>query len=288
MGEIYNIDPQKFWDNPYPDLTEIQAQAPAVEVPQLGAVLITRRNDVFEQEKRTEVFSSYQPEGLMSVLMGENMMRKDGEAHQKERKIIFPALSPRTVRDHWVSQFRTATKSILNNLAPKEEADLVRDFAMPVCGEALKAITGLRSMKADEMDRVSQHMLDGCANYIGDAEVEARCHEATKLIDEHIDIACKRLAKEPDLSALSVQLGTELSMDSVRANVKLVISGGQNEPRDAIAGTAWALMAHPEQFEQIKNGDVSYLAAFEEYAKMELADWYVAPPCRSLRECSGV
>ena len=31
-------------------------------------------------------------------------------------------------------------------------------------------------------------------------------------------------------------------MESIRANIKLAISGGQNEPRDAIAGTIWALL----------------------------------------------
>lgn len=267
MGETYNINPQEFWDDPYPDLSRMQTLAPAVEVPQLGAVLITRRDDVFEQEKRIETFSSYQPDGLMSVLMGENMMRKDGEAHQHERRIVFPALSPRTVRDHWVEQFVSSTNRILDELAPRGRADLVHDYAMPVSGEALKAITGLREMEAHDMDRVSQHMLDGCANYIGDEQIEARCHAATKFIDEHIDIARERLSAEPDLSVLAVQLDTELPMESVRANVKLVISGGQNEPRDAIAGTAWALLQHPEQHELVKSGEISYLAAFEEYAR---------------------
>jgi hypothetical protein len=31
-----------------------------------------------------------------------------------------------------------------------------------------------------------------------------------------------------------------MPLNSVRANLKLAISGGQNEPRDAVAGTVWA------------------------------------------------
>ena len=50
------------------------------------------------------------------------------------------------------------------------------------------------------------------------------------------------LTSAPDTSVLSVQLEAGLPMESVRANVKLVISGGQNEPRDAIAGAIWALL----------------------------------------------
>lgn len=267
MTARYDIDHQTFWADPYPDLDQIRTLGPAVEVPQLGAILITRRDDVFEQEKRVETFASTQPDGLMTVLMGQNMMRKDGAAHQAERRAVFPALSPRTVRDHWTHAFATATDRILDDLAPRGAADLVRDFAMPVCGEALKVITGLTDMGADDMDRVSQHMLDGCANYAGDGDVEARCHAATAFIDAHIDAAVTRLSATPDSSVLSVQLEAGLPMDAVRANVKLVISGGQNEPRDAIAGTAWTLLTHPDQRALIRDGTATYLDAFEEYAR---------------------
>ena len=267
MQSTYSIDVKSFWQDPYPDLKRIQAMAPAVEVPQLNAVLITRRDDIFEQEKRIEVFSSRQPEGLMTVLMGENMMRKDGDDHMAERKITFPALSPRTVRQVWMAKFEEAADRILDELAEKPDCDLVHDYAMPICGEALKVITGLSEMPTHEMDRVSQHMLDGCANYIGDPEVEARCHSATAYIDEHIDRMVPKLKAEPDTSLLSVQLEAGLNMDSTRANVKLAISGGQNEPRDVIAGTVWALLTHPKQFDMIVSGQATYMDAFNEYTR---------------------
>lgn len=134
MRSSYSIDLKSFWQDPYPDLKEIQDLAPAVEVPELGAVLITRRDDIFEQEKRIEVFSSRQPDGLM----GENMMRKDGKAHMAERKIAFPALSPCTVRQVWLAKFQEAADRLLDELATKPECNLVQDYAMPICGEALK------------------------------------------------------------------------------------------------------------------------------------------------------
>ena len=105
------------------------------------------------------------------------------------------------------------------------------------------AITGLAGMTPREMDAVSQAMIDGCANYAGLPKVEARCHAATARIDAEIDRMTPRLRAEPDASVLSVLLAAGMAMDQVRANVKLVISGGQNEPRDAIAGAAWAVTA---------------------------------------------
>lgn len=262
---VYQIDPAAFAADPYPDLAQMRAHTPIAYVPQLGATLITRRDQIWTQEKRTEVFSSHQPDGLMSRLMGTNMMRKDGAAHMAERRALFPALSPRTVADHWAPQFRAACAAVLDDLAPRGRADLVADFAMPVSGAALCAITGLTGMTPAQMDAVSQAMIDGCANYAGDVAIEARCHAATARIDHHIDAALARSPGGPD--CISVQRAAGLPDASLRANVKLVISGGQNEPRDAIAGTAWALLSHPQALAAIRAGAASWGQAFDEYAR---------------------
>ena len=112
----------------------MRTSCPAAYVPALDAVLISKRDDVFTLEKKIEIFSSNQPYGLMTNLMGRNMMRKDGAVHQRERKVIFPTLSPKTVQTVWEAQFKAATQKILTGLAPKRTTNLVKDFAMPVSG----------------------------------------------------------------------------------------------------------------------------------------------------------
>ena len=146
-------------------------------------------------------------------------------------------------------------------------ADLVRDIAMPISGHALRVITGLENMGPEDIDRVSQGMIDGIANYTGDPGVEARCHQATADIDAAIDGRLPVVREAPDHSLLSVQLQAGLPMESVRANIKLAISGGQNEPRDAIAGTVWALLAHPDQLAMVLEGRARWMDAFEEYVR---------------------
>lgn len=264
---VFHIDPEAFHADPYPDLARMRAEAPIAHVPELGATLFTRRDDIFTCEKNVAVFSSVQPQGLMDRLMGQNMMRKDGEDHARERRITFPAFSPRTVRDHWLPAFRAAAARILDDLAPRGAGDLVTDYATLVSGEALKVITGLVNMDARELDRTSQGMIDGIANYAGDPEVEARCHDCTATIDRHITERMPELRRAPDTSLLSVQMQAGLPEHSIRANVKLAISGGQNEPRDAIAGCIWALLTHPEERARVLRGEIGWRAVFEEYAR---------------------
>ncbi len=87
-------------------LAKMRKEAPIAFVPQLGSTLLTSRDDISISEKQIDVFSSHQPAGLMNRLMGHNMMRKDGEAHQIERRAMFPTVSPRTVKAHWTALFR--------------------------------------------------------------------------------------------------------------------------------------------------------------------------------------
>ncbi|MDA4848799.1 cytochrome P450 [Hoeflea poritis] len=263
----YEIDPQAFWADPYPDLANMRRDAPIAYVPQLGATLFTRRDDIFTCEKNVEVFSSDQPGGLMNVLMGQNMMRKDGEAHMAERKLYFPAVSVRAVRDVWKAQFQDHARAILEALRPQGRGDLVEHYAMPLSAQSLKSMTGLVNMRFEDMDAWSQAMIDGVSNYAGDPAVEERCHRATAGIDAAIDDMLPVVRAKPDRSLLSVMLEAGMPMENIRANIKLTISGGQNEPRDAIAGCIWALLSHPEQMALLEEGTVSWQQVFEEYCR---------------------
>ncbi|MDC1018460.1 hypothetical protein OAR36_08395 [Pseudomonadales bacterium] len=161
----------------------MRAQAPIAYVPQLDATLITRHADIVLNEKKISVFSSDQPQGLMAKLMGENLMRKDGKAHMVERRAVYPSMSPRTVREVWSSEFRAQTDRLLDAITDTTEADLFWRYAMPVSANALRSMTGLTNMSVEEMNRTSQGMIDGCANYTGDLEIEARCNDCTASID---------------------------------------------------------------------------------------------------------
>ena len=156
-----DIDPAAFWQDPYPTLARFRKEAPIVFVPQLGSTLLCSRDDIFVSEKQIDVFSSHQPQGLMNKLMGHNMMRKDGDAHMNERKAIFPAISPKTVKSHWTAQFKAHADRIIAALEPKPSVDFVPAFALPFSAECLKTITGLTNMEAFK----DRSLMDGTTVY---------------------------------------------------------------------------------------------------------------------------
>lgn len=75
-----DIDVPTFWNDPYRTLAKLRKEASIAHVPQLGSTLLCSRDDIFISEKQIDVFSSEQPDGLMTKLMGLNLMRRDGEA----------------------------------------------------------------------------------------------------------------------------------------------------------------------------------------------------------------
>lgn len=45
---VYEIDLKSFWRDPYPDLKAMRETTPIAYVPQLGATLLTKRDDIFD------------------------------------------------------------------------------------------------------------------------------------------------------------------------------------------------------------------------------------------------
>jgi cytochrome P450 len=262
------IDPAAFTADPYPVLARMRKDSPIAFVPQLNATLLTTRALIHREEKRIATFSSVQPGGLMEKIMGLNMMRQDGVGHMAERRMLFPALSPRTVADHWLPVFERIVAQRLEAIAPLGACDLVSEFAMPVCGAALCAMTGLTDMTPAAMDRASQQMLDAVANYAADPQIEARGFARSTEVDTHIDAQLAR-AQAPDPSILSVLSRAGMPRAAIGANIKVIIGGGQNEPRDALAGMVAALLAHPDQHALIASGSCTYLDAFREFTRFD-------------------
>jgi len=283
---ITHINIDSFTADPYPALAQMRHDAPITYVPELGATLLTRRDDVHVQEKRIEVFSSVQPGGLMGQIMGLNMMRKDAADHMAERRALFPALSPRTVADHWAPMFERIVSDRLNVLEPQGHCDLVRDYAMPVSGAALCAMTGLTDLTPTQMDSASQQMIDAIANYAANPEVEAAGLASSAMVDGSIDRRLTELRDAPDPSILSTLDRAGMPRDAIGGNIKVIIGGGQNEPRDAIAGLIWALLAHPEQRALINDGEATYLDAFGEYTRL-VAPIQMAPRMVARRDTVG-
>ena len=141
--------------------------------------------------------------------------------------------------------FEREADALLRPLRDRGHMDVLGDFAGPFAARTLKLLLGLDTAGDADLEFASQAFIDGIGNYGDDRDTWERCERGNRLVDDAIDAAWDTAEDGTVLRAL-VDAGT-LSEDEIRANVKLFISGGLNEPRDVIATALHALLADPEQ-----------------------------------------
>jgi cytochrome P450 len=250
--------------DPYPIYQRLRRVAPIHWMPAVNRYLVIGYDACHAIELDQKRFSADEAGSLMKRSMGHSMLRKDDPEHDAERKSYGGVLRPKAIKQHWNALFERNAATCLARLKDAGPgADLVSEFAAPYAAENLRVVLGFRNATQEDMQRWSQTLIDGTGNYADDADVWAAAERSSREVDEAIDHVLPHLRAHPDASLLSQLSGLPMPLDALRANLKMTIGGGLNEPRDAIATTAWALLSHPDQLESVLAGG-RWSAAFEE------------------------
>ncbi len=266
--------------DPYPIYQRLRAVAPIHWVPAVNRYLVIGYEACHTIDLDPGRFSANETGSLMKRAMGHGMLRKDGPEHDAERKAYGGVLRPKTVKQHWQAVFERHVGTCLERLrAAGPGADLVTEFAAPYAAENLRVVLGFHNATQADVQRWSQTLIDGTGNYADDPQVWAEAERSSLEVDAAIDEMLPRLRADPDASLLSELVGKPMPLESLRANLKMTIGGGLNEPRDAIATTTWALLSHPDQLASVLAG-ARWSDAFEECVR------WVAPISMYPREAT--
>ncbi|EKX63691.1 cytochrome P450 [Streptomyces ipomoeae] len=257
---------EELWDDPYPIYRRLRAEAPVTWVPAVGRYLITRHEDIVFAEQHPELFSSREKDSLVLKVMGANMLREDDPEHRRLRAAAEPPARPRRVRTDWSPVFQRTADELIDSFVDKGEADLFADFAGPFAAANLAHLLGIPQVPAADMIRWSQDMMDGNSNYADIPEVWDRALAAAGAVEEAVDEAVRRLRDEPDGSVISSMLHAEdpPTLQQIKNNIKVIIGGGINEPRDVLTAGVWALLTHPEQRAAVEADPARWRHVFEE------------------------
>lgn len=253
------------YENPFPIYQRLREESPVHWVPALNRYMVTSYAACHEIEQDEARFSADEHNSLMKRSMGHSMLRKDNPAHQVDRDAYGATLRPGTIKRHWNAIFEANNEKYLTELLDKGPgADFVWDYAAPYTGENLRQIMGFHNATQQDMQRWSQTLIDGTGNYADDPEVWAKAKASSDEVDAAIDEMLPFLAKNPDPSLLSGLASMPIPLEAIRANLKMTIGGGLNEPRDVLATTVWALLKNPDQLAAVKADPKLHAVAFEE------------------------
>jgi cytochrome P450 len=268
------VDLAELMADPYPTYARLRREMPVAWVPALNRFLVTGFDACFQAELDQETFSSHEDAERSTQVrtMGRSMLRKDDPEHKRDRAASAGALRPVTIRKVWMDIFeRNASRYLQHVQALGPGVDIFREFAVPFAADNLCAILGLRGVDASTMMDWSHTLIAGIGNVTDDQDVWRETQRVRYEMDAAIDESVAWLSREPDASMLSAMLhaAEPLSDEAMRANVRLTVSGGMNEPSHVIGSAIWALLTHPDQLAEVRAGVWNWADVFEETARWQ-------------------
>jgi cytochrome P450 len=266
---VVDLDLAELRDDPYPAYARLRRTAPLAWVPSVGRHLLTRYEDIVHVEKLPEVFSSREEGSLLLRTVGPNLLREDDPGHRRLRAVAEPPTRPRQIRDLWAGTFERTAHDLLDRIAGRGEADLIGDFAEPLAAANLAVVLGLRNASADDISGWSRVMMAANGNYADDPDIWLRAEQATQAIEEAVAETAEAVRREPDGSVISsmVHAADPVELTEIQNNIKVIIGGGVNEPRDVFGVGAQALLQRPDVLARVLADPALWKRVFEESAR---------------------
>ena len=253
--------------DPYSFYRRARADHPVVTVTSVGRTMLTKAADTKFVKDNWEIFSSNDPNTPMRrAFQAHTLMRKDGDAHIRERTAMAAAFSPRNLRNIWTPIYEKVADEYVGRLPRGETVDLFSTLAAPVSARSLAHLIGLEHAGDADLCRWSQTLIDGAGNFGWRPEP----FEATDQANDEINAAIQKTVDShepggrPNAVAAMLDLDEPMEIEVIRSNIKIVIGGGINEPRDALMTAIYGLLSNPDQRDAVRDGSVSWLSVFEE------------------------
>lgn len=231
--------------DPDPIFARLRAEAPVCFVPSLDMWLVSRWDDVAFVEEHPEIFSAATEPSFLARALGPNMLTCDPPDHTRLQSIMKPPFQPGGRSGAFVAD---ELSSIADELAGQLEPtgfDVMTDFAQPLAAGALATVLGLDHHGFDRMWAWCEGLCGDIANFENDPVLTEAADIAKAALGDAIG---ERMASvdDTDVSAIQSFVRGGATPDEIINNVRLMISGGINEPRDGIGLVMWVLLTRPD------------------------------------------
>ena len=235
--------------DPDPILARLRAEEPVTWVPAMEMWLVTRWDDVVYMEDHPELFTAATEPSFLARALGQNMLTCDPPKHTRLQAIMHPPFQPGGRSGTFAAdELGSMADQLLDAIDPAG-FELMTDYAQPLSAGALATVLGLDAHGYERMWSWCEGLCTDLANFENDPELTA-IGEQTKA-DLGAAIAERIASAGDDDSAISWFVRQGATPEQIVNNVRLMISGGINEPRDGIGMVTWVLLTRPDIKDQI-------------------------------------
>ncbi len=260
MGLGDDITLAQLEDEPDEILARLRAEEPVCHVAALDMWLVTRWDDVAFVEDHPELFTAATEPSFLARALGPNLLTCDPPEHTRVHAMVQPPFTAGGRSGGFVADELVALADHFARAVPPAGGDgsfdVVTDYAQPVAAASLAAVLGLGDHGADRVWSWCAGVCGDIANFDNDPALTAAAEiakaELGEAIDDRIAAAEGAAARgEPDPSAIAHFVAAGATRDEIVNNVRLMISGGINEPADGIGLVTWVLLTRPDLRERV-------------------------------------
>jgi cytochrome P450 family 142 subfamily A polypeptide 1 len=252
-GQLVDLfDPALWQQNPHDLWRSLRAEAPLVRDRENGVWAVLTHAGVQDVERRSEVFVSGQGYRRWFEPDENNMIAQDDPQHLAQRRLINRRFTPRAVKDDDAAM-RAVIGELLDEAAARGEMEVVGDLAAQLPSRMTARMLGFPEERWPDVQSWSERLMRTDSRFVDqqvDLEFNTACLEFGMLLQDLIPE--RRGCPADDL--LSVWSGAEhegepWGFDRIFNEVGLVIAGGAETTRTAIAHGLRTFVDHPEQWE---------------------------------------
>ena len=273
----YTLADPKVMQNPYPYYERLRAEDPVHFDEGIRTWLVTRHEDIVAVAMNTEIYSDemrvsasirspfqaevneyMQREGFL-LLDPADSFKLDGELHTRRRKLVAhafngPAVTAMEARVAGICRDKAAA------FLARGEADLVREYAMPIPILVICDALGLPMDRVDEVSRGADSMV---AQVGAGATREEAYQHARNVMQLHrfVREAIEKRRLEPGTDLISLLVHARVDDDpsipqltdrELMSIATVAIAGGVDTTRNGIAFALHALATRPELLTRLR------------------------------------
>ncbi|ROO59600.1 cytochrome P450 [Micromonospora sp. Llam0] len=269
--------------DPYPTYARMRAQCPVrlVASPRFDSYLITRYDDARAALTDPRLSKDlYGPEGHYLRFFGpnseglnKNMLNSDPPEHSRLRRLVSQAFAPRRI-EALRPRIGQVVDDLLDKFAPRGEADLMHQFAVPLPMVVICELLGVPKPDHEQVLGWTQVIrTSGSASRPPDQEraavqqVQAQLHEYLTGL-----VRAKRATPADDMLTALIDAcdhGGALTERELVSTAFLLLFAGHQTTADFIGNAMLALLTNPGQYELLRARPELLPAAVEELLRFD-------------------
>lgn len=249
--------------HPDPILAQLRAGAPVCFVDALDMWLVTKWDDVEYVEANPHLFSAATEPSFLARALGQNMLTCDPpDATRLQGMFKPPFLSKGRSGGFVADELAPLADRLLDQVNPAG-FDVMADYAQPLSAGSLATVLGLDHHGLDRMWSWCEGLCADLANFENDPALTALGDAAKAELGEAINERISSIG-DGDASAIAMFVRAGATVEEIVNNVRLMISGGINEPRDGIGLVAWVLLTQPALHQRVQEEPAKMRRLIEE------------------------